>query len=670
MMDLKNTEDYKKANVLVNHLKNKNLKYFKKHLPSLYSRLISYSSTRFFIEYDPKGFINIKDSDTSSYVYSDDPLEYARNQVEEFHKLPLKSSLGFKKTPPTQTQFKKERISPEAGNRQIELINSLDDNIVGREFYETMIVLGVGLGYQLEYLISSCRIDNMVIVEPELDVFYCSIHTIDWGSVLSCFNRGIVRLEVGGATHDLITTINFQTLRFGLHNVIDTYLYLHFKSDKLLDFVEVYKNKFTVAATTTGFYDDERISFAHTVRNIQDKRCLVNLYRDEDLKLPPVLILGNGPSLDADIEAIKINRHKFFIVSAGSTLKTLERYNIKPDFHIEIERPKITPDWIKRYVSEEFRKGINLITLNTAHPELFDLFESSYMFAKGSDAGCELLYEIERRPIKYALPFCNPTVANGALSFSLMMGFEEIYLSGIDLGASNTSDHHSKNSVYSDFEKLQGFRSPFEGEDIVVPGNKSEYVYSSYVFNISRLALERLILEFDSVNFYNTSYGAKIEGAKPVEPAVYEALPDVDYRDFRNIVLEKLEAGIYSSGYEDCISWVNSTFSPLVESIAVSIKLDPTNWDSYSKVKEDLDDVVKTLDEISKRNKALYRIIAGSINQQLGYISIIGKRIFWGNNDSEVLKESVRIYNEFIDCMLLDMKISLLELDSTYLPSE
>ena len=45
-------------------------------------------------------------------------------------------------------------------------------------------MLGVGLGYQIAKILSEHHITNLYIFEPEPDIFYASLHTIDWGNIL------------------------------------------------------------------------------------------------------------------------------------------------------------------------------------------------------------------------------------------------------------------------------------------------------------------------------------------------------------------------------------------------------------------------------------------------------------------------------------------------------
>ncbi|MDP4535893.1 DUF115 domain-containing protein [Alkalimonas collagenimarina] len=52
------------------------------------------------------------------------------------------------------------------------------------EQVETVIMFGLGLGYQLQYLIEQIDIKYLIIYEPSLDVVHCSLQAADWHHIL------------------------------------------------------------------------------------------------------------------------------------------------------------------------------------------------------------------------------------------------------------------------------------------------------------------------------------------------------------------------------------------------------------------------------------------------------------------------------------------------------
>jgi hypothetical protein len=50
---------------------------------------------------------------------------------------------------------------------------------------DTLVVLGLGLGYHLEELVSCQTYKNIVVYEPNVDYFICSLSSINWKDILT-----------------------------------------------------------------------------------------------------------------------------------------------------------------------------------------------------------------------------------------------------------------------------------------------------------------------------------------------------------------------------------------------------------------------------------------------------------------------------------------------------
>lgn len=58
---------------------------------------------------------------------------------------------------------------------------------------------GIGLGYSLAYLYERVEVANLIIVEPDLDVFYASLHAFDWQNLLKFLfeNKYAINIMLG-----------------------------------------------------------------------------------------------------------------------------------------------------------------------------------------------------------------------------------------------------------------------------------------------------------------------------------------------------------------------------------------------------------------------------------------------------------------------------------------
>ena len=151
-------------------------------------------------------------------------------------------------------------------------------------------------------------------------------------------------------------------------------------------FTEAYVKEFHLSANGIGFFDDERVSLSHTAHNLKNNIKLFKPYPNTK-KMPPAFIVGNGPSLDELLPMIKQHKDDAVIFSCGTTLGSLYKAGIKPDFHVEMERVAWVEDWILAGTDEEFRKDIIGLGLNTLHPDSLAMFERSGFAKKPNDLG-------------------------------------------------------------------------------------------------------------------------------------------------------------------------------------------------------------------------------------------------------------------------------------------
>ena len=103
------------------------------------------------------------------------------------------------------------------------------------------------------------------------------------------------------------------------------------------------------------------------------------------------MLFGNGPSLDGLVDTLRNNLQGAVIFSCGSTTGTLCKLGIIPDFHVEMERTADTEPVILNGTTEEFRRQVKIIALNTVYPDSLALFNKAYIAKKPNDAGDELI---------------------------------------------------------------------------------------------------------------------------------------------------------------------------------------------------------------------------------------------------------------------------------------
>lgn len=505
----------------------RNMDAFRQVAKPIYDQFIDYTPEELRLSFDADGYLNLVNYNLNNKpVYAEDPAAFCEKQFAEYCAQPTLSSIRFGKS----KILNAEHHHPQLVNQLLDEFAPLRESIK----YGTdvpigfMLITGTGVGYHIEHILNKLDVYNLCIFDPHKDSFYAALHTIDWIPILQKLTQKgrMIKLFIGVEPKDAMADMKLLSDKIGLFNLVYTFIYRHFSSKKEEEFIELYRKEFHLAASGTGFFDDEQISLAHTVNNINNGYKFFRHTKATE-NLPAAFVIGNGPSLDMHIEYIRQHRENAIIFSCGTAISSLFKVGIKPDFHVEMERNSVTASWIENGTPAEFREDIALLCLNTIAPQVVPLFGDACLAVKPNDVGQHVV-EAEFPGLGlHPLPLCNPTVTNAGLSFALAMGFKEIYLLGVDLGVREDGAHHSSLSLYYDLEKKtqkKGF-SGFERKagDYEIAGNFGDKVTTNPVLHGTKTNMEILIRHMQrsgkEFNVYNPNRGALIDGTLTVAQA-------------------------------------------------------------------------------------------------------------------------------------------------------
>ncbi len=433
----------------------------------------------------------------------------------------------------------------------------------------TLIVLGSGLGFHLEHLVSVNQYGNIIVVEPDNDMLFHFLCTIDIDKLSAhCQqNGGVLTILQPKSAVNFTEQISklVQQVGYGLFSEMD--FYRHYETPLFNDIFDNIKSIRHKWLSTWGFFGDEMISLNHSLANARahQRFFLGNKGgKKQPTKTTPVLIVGNGPSLDADIERLKTHHQQFTLVSCGSALPVLLKFGIMPDIHVEMERTAALYDLIEPSLTDDFCQNTLLIALNTVAPKLISSFKRSLLFTKANDLGAMVLKPDNQETIQ-GLYFCNPTVTNLAVSACIALGFEHFVMLGCDYGYKDPERHHASTSEYYNPKSMIA-GTKFSNE-LEVPGNFGGVVGTERIFNLSRTNIEQLLIRNPQVNCINCADGALIKGAEPqrfeqyllnrtqvnkTKPALDKLLPLADFE--RLNINEKL----LSDTLNGCIDYISA----------------------------------------------------------------------------------------------------------------
>jgi hypothetical protein len=614
------SDQYKKIAISMNYeleaVFRRNLKFFQKEENNLYQFFKSYSPQKLQLRLSVEGYINLFNIDSGLPVYPCDPSVYAEDQVEYY--LKTRPSFSLNLTLPDQGRddypYTKCLVSLDR------LYDSVFKGLLMSKVTDVpqMFMFGGGLFLQLQHLLNKLDVKSLSIFEADHDSFYASMHLIDWSEIFRYFERDGYNLNFNIATKDQLDLVKLASIYFnkGFHHFPRVEQYFHYSNDELKNISVNFKNHLQTVLGSKGFFEDEKVGLTHTLVNL-DKNISVLVNEPSAMcKNPedyPVILVGNGPSMDESERFLLDNQNNAIVISCGSALSALINKGVTPDIHIEQERMSVTPDWIDESTTKKQRENIKLVALNPCHPRTFDLFDESYLIVKPNDLGANVMERIGLNQIEYS-KYCLPLVGNTGLSVALGLGFNKIYLVGVDCGMPLHSQHHSKDSNY--YENKEHHSAVIERNKhygtFKVKGNYGGMVSTMPAYNYSRIELQALLEKYGP-ECYNLGDGAFIDGALSVNSNTEIKLDKIESKNdflielceskFQKVTVEKKRK-------EKVLKDIKESFISILNATEVLFELEGL---TKVEVLNRFDVLENILSALRQTNKEVYILLNGSL---------------------------------------------------------
>ena len=496
-----------------------NLAAFKKYFPRIYEEFKDYKPVNWLPVQNSQGNYNLLNNSNLATWYGDDSESDCNLNFECFSEQPNKDGLVLGYTGQKLKHYLHYQFVKEAE----EILDELEEETgVLPENIKSLIMFGLGAGYQLETLFARHKVEKLFICEPNRDFFYFSLFTISWADILQRIDESDSRLyiNIGDDGSNLFRDLLSQFYAIGPYVLSQTYFYQSYYNSELVHAIAQLREQLQVVISMGEYFDHARYGIAHTKEGLE--RGIPHLIKDAsrhlsyDNKDIPVMFVGNGPSLDYSIDAIKEHKDNAIIVSCGTSLQVLFKHGIVPDFHAEIEQNRSTFDWARRIDAPAFLKQITLISCNGIHPDTCELYKDVLVAFKEGESSTVSALNVVGEQNYEALKFAFPTVTNFAMNLFIKLGFNQMYLFGVDLGFADNNKHHSVQSGYYDANGKQLYDyGEKNNTSIEVPGNFRKSVFTKHEFKIAKMVLEQSIAQA-KVECYNTSDGARIIGTVPL----------------------------------------------------------------------------------------------------------------------------------------------------------
>ncbi|MBQ4848670.1 6-hydroxymethylpterin diphosphokinase MptE-like protein [Pseudoalteromonas sp. MMG012] len=500
----------------------KNLACFEKYYQEIAQAIKDYQTRDdFCIHVTSTGHGNFFPKNIDAPIYSDDPIAQTQEQIEVQTTHAVYSLTDYTGYPQDDMDTRIHSRYMTALTRHMCDVRTENKSSIKvlPDSFPTAIIFGIGLGYHVPLLLKRTHFDYVYLIEPEFEQFFASLFCTDWFEIIETVDEqgGCLFFHLGIDHKSFMDDIEKISEDVGAFSLVRSFCYQHTPGQTLNTLIQKWCSDYFRFQFGHGFYNDAVTGLAHSIHHLRNNAAILSKSPTGLDFDTPIFIVGNGPSLDSAEEFLKNNQQNAIIIAIGTSIASLHNKGIQTDFHVLVERPysnyKIFGDILP---SEEYQK-VNLLGLNTLYPDTTKRYKWAGIAAKGSESGTCLLNLLSQIHLSQGLPlipYCNPVVANAALSFMLFMGFRNVYLFGIDNGSQPCGTHHSKDSIYSQSEEdgSEGYLSlKFDGK--ALEGNLGSYVISNDLYIVAHAQLERLISHYNATSCMNVGHGAKIQGA-------------------------------------------------------------------------------------------------------------------------------------------------------------
>ena len=371
---------------------------------------------------------------------------------------------------------------------------------------EKFIFIGVGLGMHIIDIHEKIGAEEYFIIEDNLELFKLSLFTTPYYKL----NNSTLFFSIGDDKE--IFTQKFKTF---LENSFfrNKYLKYHHFPKHSTQKINLIKNTLASQEFSSFPYKINLSKYIRALKYLNSGYKFLNLAKQlphSDATNKPLLIVASGPSLDKNLLWLKENYSKFVILALSATLKTLHKHKITPDIVTHLDGFKTSLSHFEGFSQKEFLQNCIAIVGSFTPPEVLEYFPQNN------------IYITEEHGTYYNQDFfadAGPCVGSTSIMWSLKLGFNEVYLLGIDLalgenGNTHSTTHKISKGVY-DTKNGDTLTSDisFRKDFFKVKGNFREEVQTNSLFYTSIFALNTKLpkLKKEHQNIYNLNDGAFIE---------------------------------------------------------------------------------------------------------------------------------------------------------------
>jgi hypothetical protein len=459
-----------------------------------------------------------------------------------------------------------------------------------------LVLFGLGLGEPLRLLLEARPFRHVIVVEPIAEFLWQSLWLQDWvGWFDQLAARGGSLKVVSGEDVEYLSTVAHNHLLAAGAIADGAYCYNHYESLALAGCVRRFAERIA-SISGEGYFEDELVMMTNSTRNFTRRSVKLVTNNRPMGKAVPAIICGAGPSLTDALPYLAALRDGAVLLSAGTTIGTLLRHGIVPDFHCEIENTEDNYEALLPVAGAHDLSGITLVGSATVDPRMPGLFGDCLLYVR--DPGMSsALYGTDENAIVATTPNCVTLATRMVVRF----GFREIYLFGTDFGSRRADQHHVADSPWmTDPAWRERYDRIAETMTMPMPGNFGGKVYTNRMLEYFLHSTQGLIAKAEEAAFFNCADGVKIEGAAPKLPsqvkfpidrdrrlAAVEEIHDATLRYHAGGLIDRDRVRRFRRVFDDWIDGAQARLRELAGSVGDLIDVHDTIHGSLAQVTDD-----------------------------------------------------------------------------------
>ncbi len=394
------------------------------------------------------------------------------------------------------------------------------------DFEGIALFCGFGLGYwPLRMLAQGYNPALTVIIEPSLDIFLAALECMDLSPVLSAPNVLLFIGDINWQSFEAavaITALFETTCFFRLHAGGQQREKLYKETD---DKAFSIMNSLNIQGATLR--EKGPIFFHNTLRNLTllpnspPMNCLQGLFKDK-----PAVIVSAGPSLNNDLDGLRLVKDKCVIIAVDSAAKPLFEAGIIPDFITSIDFQELNIEKLAPLLGQN--QPVSLVSLIKEAPSVPKTFRAAHTFLAFQDDEQDTW--LTRALGIDCFISSGSSVAHLGLGLARFIGASPICFIGQDLAFAEVGSDHAQGTVFA------GDGLPKDTEILSVPGIGGGTAKTDRCFLEFLNQLEQIIDQHPNKYLNLTSTGARIHGTEEMDISTAAGLFFKDQLRAQNII--------------------------------------------------------------------------------------------------------------------------------------